>query len=169
MANTYYLIASNTVGSGGASSVTFSSIPQTYTDLVLKSSVRSTSTDNWLNISFNGTSATVNWSARWIGGTGTAANSSSSTNSTYSVLENDSTTTASTFSNSEIYIPNYTSANAKSLSLDNVFENNATAAQSFLMASLWNNTAAITSMTLTPSSVNIAQYSTFYLYGIKNS
>ena len=60
MANpTMTLIASNTVGSGGVASVTFSSIPATYTDLILKSSSRDTTTSvsAQINIQFNGDTA----------------------------------------------------------------------------------------------------------------
>ena len=44
MANTFQLISSTTVGAGGASSIDFTSIPSTYTDLVIKWSGRLTST-----------------------------------------------------------------------------------------------------------------------------
>ena len=82
---------------------------------------------------------------------------------------NGATATANTFANVSIYIPNYTSANYKSVSIDAVTENNATTAYAFLSAGLWSNTAAITSATITNSSGNYVQYSTAYLYGIKNS
>jgi hypothetical protein len=57
------------------------------------------------------------------------------------------TATANTFGNTEFYIPNYTSSNYKSFSVDGVTENNATAAFA-LYAGLWSNTAAITSFRL---------------------
>jgi hypothetical protein len=41
MANTYEAIATVTVGSGGATDIEFTSIPGTYTDLLIKSSLRS--------------------------------------------------------------------------------------------------------------------------------
>jgi hypothetical protein len=77
--------------------------------------------------------------------------------------------TASTFANNEVTIPNYTSSNFKSYSVDSVTENNATQAYAIFVAGLWSNTAAITSITLGLSSANFVQYSTAYLYGIKNS
>ena len=55
MANTYTLIASNTVGSGGAASISFSSIPSTYTDLLVKISTRdNTGSFNDMLLTFNG-------------------------------------------------------------------------------------------------------------------
>jgi len=56
MATTYTLISSVTVGSGGAATMTFSSIPQTYTDLLVRVSARNTSTSgSGLNMRFNST------------------------------------------------------------------------------------------------------------------
>jgi hypothetical protein len=84
---------------------------------------------------------------------------------------NRSTTTGSIFASGEIYIPNYTSANYKTVSTEGVEEDSvATTVYSELSTHTWANTAAITSLTLTPSgSGSFAQYSTFYLYGIANS
>lgn len=160
----YVLLEKITVGAAGASSVTFSGIPQTgYTDLVVKASARSTSTLAGIILSFNG--STANRTVRGLFGTGSSAVSYSGTD-TLGGIQNSSTFTASTFANSELYIPNYTSANFKSSSLDGVQENNATAANAFLVANLWSDTSAITSITLTSESASFAQYSTFYLYGV---
>jgi len=165
MANTYTLISSNTVGSGGVADITFSSIPATYTDLKLSYSMRNTAF--WSSISFNGSSA--NFSSRWLNGSGTAVNTGTRTDNTEFVLGELSTYTANTFTNGDIYIPNYAGATNKSFSIDAVNENNATLAYQHFGAGLRSNTAAITSITITPSSGNILEYSTFYLYGIKNS
>jgi hypothetical protein len=170
MANTYTQIASSTVGSGGVASITFSSIPSTYTDLVIKVSGRSAraaqQVDN-LFISFNG--STTSFTMKALSGNGTSA-SSVAYSSRYASFSLDAAgSTASTFSNHEIYIPNYTSANNKSYSVDSVSENNATGAQSDLVAGLWSSTAAITSIALQPEVSTWVQYSTFTLYGISNA
>ena len=166
MANTMTLIASYTVTSAQAS-YTFSSIPQTYTDLILKLSTRDGDTNGALtSVSFNG--LTTNLSARRIRGTGSAATSSTFASNIY-IQNSANGETANTFSNTEIYIPNYAGSNAKSVSADGVSENNATAAYMELDAGLWNSTAAITSITLTAAAPNYQVNSTFYLYGIKNS
>lgn len=173
MAN-YIKIASNTVGAGGVASVTFSSIPATYTDLVIRLSARTTTnpeSSNWTSyqISFNGSA--TSFTMKSVFGTGSAASSNTSSGGVSNIpgWTNSSVSTASTFSNGEIYIPNYASSNNKSFSGDNVSEMNATAAIAVLTAGLWSNTAAITSITLQPPSGNWDQYSTFILYGIKNS
>jgi hypothetical protein len=170
MANTYQLISSNTVGSGGVASVTFSSIPATYTDLLVKVSVRgSAATVNQsYRMTFNG-SSTANLTMKRLYGDGASAASDSGT----TAEGVGATATSDTFSNDEFYIPNYASSNAKSFSVDNVGENNATTAYALLNAGLWNPSpqAAITSIVFTAVGVggDLKQYSTFYLYGIKNS
>jgi hypothetical protein len=170
MPNTYTLLETITVGAAGASSVTFNSIPQTgYTDLVLKVSGRINSTNpGWYdaNITFNGVG--TSYSGRYLYGNGSATVSGSESSITIRCSSNAAT--ASTFGNAEVYIPNYTSANYKSVSIDQVGENNATLGLDMITASLWSNTAAISSMTLTPiTSTTWMQYSTFTLYGISNA
>jgi len=169
MANpTYNLIASQVVGSGGASSITFSSIPATYTDLKVVASCRDTRAvvSNTLTIAFN-TGGT--YSSKLLEGSGSAASSSNDTTGAVADI-NSASATANTFSNTEIYIPNYTSSNAKSFSADSVSETNGTTVYSSLIAGLWSGTGAITTIKLTPAvSASFVQYSTFYLYGINNS
>ena len=170
MANTMTLISSVTVGAGGTSSITFSSIASTYTDLKIVISSRVDVTSNyydWIKISFNGSSSGFTY--RELEGSGNVVGSYSGSGQ-LSAFSTAPTATANTFSNGEIYIPNYASSNNKSYSIDSVTENNATTAESTLNAGLWSNTAAITSITLTPNTgTNFVQYSNAYLYGIKNS
>jgi hypothetical protein len=170
MANTFELIASSTVGSGGAASIDFTSIPSTFTDLCVKLSGRSTATpaNPWTSVYsyFNNDTTGGNYTGRAVYGTGSAAGSEANG---VVLFASNGTATASTFANSELYIPNYTSSNAKSASADNGTESNATASLAYLGALLWSGTAAINRITLTPTSGNFAQYSTAYLYGVKNA
>jgi hypothetical protein len=161
-----------TVGSGGAADVTFSNIPQTYTDLVIKASTRNndsaSTSGSYYIIKFNGSS--TSFTNRYLRGNGSAASSA-----TFNQYAGNSVTTgqtASTFSNDEIYIPNYAGSTNKSYSADSVVENNATGAFSLLSAGLWSNTAAITSVTLEAANAGanpFQQYSTFTLYGISGA
>jgi hypothetical protein len=165
---TYTLIASNTVGSGGTASITFSSIPSTYTDLVLLMSLRQSGAGNNVRYSINGT--TTGYSERLLYGSGSSAGSISGSTTYFEfVYTNGSGETANSFGNLQVYIPNYAGSQNKSISVDSVYENNSAGATQALTAQLWSNTAAITSMTITPSTTNWLQYSTAYLYGIKNS
>ena len=162
------LIETKTVGSGGASYIEFTSIPQTYTDLLVKVSVRANGGSNThenYQLDFNGSSA--NQSYRDLFAAGSSPSSGTSTSYIYSFPAANAT--ASTFSNAEWYIPNYTSSNYKSISMDNTSENNATNGQTTLVAGLWSSTSAITSIRINNyNSNNFAQYSTASLYGISN-
>jgi len=173
MANTFELIASSTVGSGGTSTITFSSIPATYTDLCLKLSLRSGASafNDYILIQFNSSGGTA-YSDRQLTGSGSAASSANRSGNPYiyAIASSGASNTASTFSNGEIYIPNYAGSSNKSISLDAVNENNGTEAYANLTAGLWANSAAITSITITNNSAtNFVQYSTAYLYGVKSS
>jgi hypothetical protein len=162
--NTFTLIASSTVGSGGAASIDFTSIPQTYTDLQLVFSLRN-ATENDGTALYKINSSSSSFSCKILYGTGAAAASFSGNNT--AGLTDPNTYTSNTFSNGSLYLPNYAGSTYKSASGDAVNENNATTSYTFLTASLWSNTAAITSLSLYPISGNFVQYSTAYLYGIK--
>ena len=171
MANTYTLIQAQTLASAAAT-VTFSSIPATYTDLVLQLSARSTSASAYQNlqIEFNG-SAASNYSMTWLLGTGSAASSARQAATTEGWVGDidAATSTANTFASLEIYIPNYASSNKKPFSSFSVQETNATAANIKTQALLWGLTNAITSIRFKPDGGNLDIGSSFYLYGIKNS
>ena len=156
------------VGSGGVSSVTFSSIPQTYTDLQLVCSSRVDSSNGTVVWKFNTDTTASNYTEKYLSGNGSSAASGGSNNPWFS-HSNDNTTTTSTFENTSVYIPNYTNGNQKSVSVDTVSENNSTTAYAQFFAGIWTGTSAINAITLTPYSGNFTQYSTFYLYGVSNS
>jgi hypothetical protein len=168
MPNTFQLITSSTVGSGGAANIAFTSIPSTYTDLVIKISGRTNygSSVEGSTITFNGSST---YSARYLQGDGSSASSGSQ--SIFNVaLFNGASSTSSTFGNSEFYIPNYAGSAQKSGSGDGASENNATQAFAGLFAALSTLTSAINSITITPNAGgSFVQYSTAYLYGVKNA
>jgi hypothetical protein len=153
-----------TVGSGGSATIEFSSIPQTYTDLKIVVSARSTNADATDHLFVKPNNSAVNMTQRWIRGTGSAV--SSSTIVRFAIP--GATATASVFGNTELYFPNYNSANFKSFSGETVQENNTTEAFQYLCAFLWSDTTAITSLVLSLSNGNFAQYSTATLYGVAN-
>ena len=169
MANTLIPIQTVTVGAGGASDITFSNIPQTYTDLLLKVSFRTTSGGaNYTGeMTINGT--TTGYTGKDIVGTGASVTSNNRNYAFVYIGEvNGGASTSGTFTNKEIYIPNYTSSNYKSISIDSAFENNATTAYAQLEAILWSNNAAITSLKVFEETNSLAQYSTATLYGVSN-
>jgi len=168
MPNTFELIASSTVGVLGATSIDFTSIPSTFTDLSLKLSVRSdfATIGDTLYLELNGSA--LNFSSRYLRGSGSAADTS--TLQQFAGYADGANETANTFSNVELYFPNYLSSNNKSYSVDSVDENNATTAYQVLIAGLWSQTATINRVTVKLNTArSFVQYSTAYLYGVKNA
>jgi hypothetical protein len=176
MANTFELISSSTVGSGGSSSITFSSIPNTYTDLVVKLSARTADTGlvfDGVLLTFNGATSAFSYKLLYGGYPSSNSVASSGGSSVANITGQYGSTnlaTSNTFGSAEIYIPNYASSNYKSTSGDSVAENNGSANIVSLNSGLWSSTSAITSIRLvTNSAFNFVQYTTAYLYGVKSS
>ena len=170
------LIEAKTLTSAAAS-ITFSAIPQTYTDLKILVSARDDrsgqpNTDLSLQVGYNGTinTGSIYTNKQLYGSGSTVGSQSSSTTYAYLGMSNGPTSTANTFGNTEIYIPNYTSANNKSVSTDGVSENNATTAYAVLNANLISTSNPITDIKISAvyGSGNFESGSTFYLYGISN-
>lgn len=174
MPKQYACLAEVTVGAGGASTIDFTSIPSTYTDLLLKVSLRDSRSGANLNnvqVSLNGSSS--GYSERLLYGNGTAASTATNSGSTYWQYQYvpSASATASIFSNWEIYIPSYTNTSInKSGYIDSATENNATNSIVALNSVLWSNTSAVNRVTLNPDGAyTFPQYSTAYLYGITKS
>ena len=169
MPTTMKLIAKQTLGSAAAD-VTFSSIPSTYTDLYLVASARSARSliTDTLKVEFNG--STTGYSSRFLEGAGASGVSSSTISEIWGLTASGALSTANTFGNSEIYIPNYAGSTNKSVSGTGVQENNDGTAYMHAAASLWSNTAAITSIKIASRvGSNIVSGSSFFLYGITKS
>jgi len=176
MANTYNLIEAKTLGTAIAS-VEFSSIPQTYTDLLFKLSTRAASAGDWTNflIGFNGGTSNISW--RGLYAYGTTVGSNSGSGGLYRIVGNSASdgNTSNVFSNTELYIPDYTSTSkGKSVAYKGAVENDGTGNILDLGTVFWSpgTQAAITSVVFTNSASPTANFmvgSTFYLYGIKNS
>lgn len=169
MPSSRQLISSQVLGSTTAT-VTFSSIPGTYKDLILKISARTGRTDpDYILLTFNSdtTSSGTTYSDTYMLGSGSAATSGrdSSGATIYDVGIPGVNQTSNTFSSTEIYIPSYTASDNKPFSSFSVTENNATAADIWVGANLWKNTAAITQINMKAVSSFVAG-SSFYLYGL---
>ena len=167
---TYTLINSNVLSSSAAS-VTFSSIPATYTDLVLRVSARADSGDfREPYLTLNNLTTSI-YSFTRLYGTGSSVSTDRETANTpsnmYAMFINGSTSTGNTFGSLEIYIPSYTASQAKQISLFSAQENNTTAAYMEPAAQLVNTTAAINEVKFTYA--NMVAGSSFYLYGISNA
>lgn len=148
-----------------ASSITFSSIPQTYDGLYVVASCRSDRAEYFDNVRIKPNGSATNGTGRYLFGTGSSAVSGTEAYAFGYTAGNN--VTSNTFGNISIYIPNYTSSNYKSISTDGVGENNATSSVQAITASLWSDTSAITSLEIDQGDgSNWQTYSSFALYGI---
>lgn len=153
------------VGSGGSSYIDFNSIPQTFTDLVIKLSGRGTTGgENNITITFNGGGGTYTGKRLYGTGTGIASDSTAQ----WAGFSASSAHSSNTFSNTEIYIQNYKSSSAKSFNVHTANENASSSCLLGIGTQLWSGTSAISSIRLTPDNP-FAQYSTATLYGITSA
>jgi hypothetical protein len=163
------LIESKTATSSQAS-IEFVSIPQSFTDLVILISGRSTRAGevrDEFQIRFN--SNTANYSGRFLQGGGSGTPVTGTGNGTAAFTRVEATAagaTSNTFSNATVYIANYTGSTFKSITADMVTENNATEAYQKLVVGLWSDTSAITSILVFPEVGQIAAGTIISLYGI---
>ena len=155
------LIQTITLGSSAAT-IDFTSIPSTYTDLLLLVSARATSTSGAITLSLNNSAA--NFTGRLTSTDRSVGTVTSSTATTTIGITSISTDSANTFGNFRIYIPNYANAQQKSFTCEAVSETNSGSAHISTQIGLWADTSVINRVTLNLSS--FAQHSSASLYGI---
>lgn len=163
------LIATTTVGAGGAASIEFSSIPQTYTDLFLVISPRSLGGgyNAIMDMKINNDTS-VYYSGRSLYGTGSSAFTGSYTSNTFFRLGwiSGSASTANSFGSASLLISNYAGSENKTASWQCVSEHNDAATFQFFGTGLFPKTTAVSSLQLIENGGGFAQYSTASLYGI---
>lgn len=177
MANTYDLIQSYTLGSNTANGITFSSIPNTYTHLVINFSGRDTRSGTYaddLRIQINGNNGSYS-NARLYGASGgTGADGGTGVNNTYFGFVAGDTATASVFGNGTMIFPNYISSTTKN-GIQNSGANSLSATNDYQLGQnslISPVTSPITSITITgynAPSGTLSAGSTFFLYGLKNT
>lgn len=165
MANTYSKIQTVSVTDGSApQTLSFTSIPQNYTDLIIFVSARGTA-DSYFRIRPNG--ATTGLTGVYLRGNGSVTVANTFEPWAYVTTTTD---TAGVFSISQIYIANYASSSFyKPMSIENMTENNGAAAFQILQSGLWSSSTPITSLNLTMNTGGFSQYTKAILYGIRNS
>jgi hypothetical protein len=168
MPKTYEPISTQTLGSDTAT-VTFSSIPQTYTDLVVISNSRSTRASNSgdnLFLRFNSDSGT-NYSATTLEGNGSIAESTRFSPLSALLARIPATTaTAGVFSPTIMHIMNYTNVTTFKTTL---LKFQSVSESVGLNVGLWRNTAAITTVAFSANNGNLVSGSSFTLYGVKSA
>ena len=163
-ATSFESIATVTVGSGGASDVTFSSIPGTYSHLQLRGIVRST-TDTYVAITFNGVTGT-SYAEHNLSGDGSSAGAQAYSSRANTFISNPPTG-ANLFEAFVIDILDYANTNKyKTTRALNGADTNG-AGSINLSSGLFMDTTAITSIKIAMNTGTLAQYSHFALYGIK--
>jgi len=157
--------------SGSANAITFNNIPQTFTDIKIVISARSTyssAAQDYLTCWYNGDRSNIYTDTQiYSNGTTPVSNRDNSTNAINIGVYPAATSTSNTYCNIDFYMPNYTGSNYKSAISDYVHENNsATVFYNGLWATLYRSTNAITSITFYAGNGNFTSASTFSLYGI---
>ena len=160
------LIETKTLASA-TTAIQFNSIPQDGSDLLVLYNLRDTGTNGSFRVhetalSLNG--LTTGFTAVGLGGDGGASFGFPVTR--FAGWHPDAGSTSNTFGNTCLYLTNYTGSTNKSYSIEQVTENNGITAYASIVAGLWANTAAITSLTLTTQGTNLAIGSTASLYKI---
>jgi hypothetical protein len=165
MPTTYEPLATSTLGSAGT--ITFSSIPATYTDLRIVLVSKSVSSGANVQFRFNGDTAT-NYSFTYLRGNGTSASSYRETNKTFGYFSDQSSDTQPNLGTLDIF--SYTGSTFKTVLATFADDRNGSG-YVFNTVSLWRSTAAITSVSLSPSNFtdNFQSGTTATLYGIKNA
>jgi hypothetical protein len=161
-------LATITVGSGGTSTVTFSDIPGSYQHLQLRSIARWVSGNNFYSAYFRpGNDTTLaNYRTHYLYGSGAAA-AAGSAQQYYGTTGAPSNATASVFGANVLDLLDYASTSKnKVLRCFSGYDSNGSGF-AYLESTLYMNTAAITSITIT-GPVDFAQYSTFALYGVRS-
>jgi hypothetical protein len=157
---TYFPIATQTLGSV-TTTVSFTSIPSTYTDLVLISNPKMTTANTFFQTTYNSDTG-ANYSQTRMQVISSTASSARSLNDTYigMAFQNNNTDTGASI----MQIQNYSNTTTNKTAL---IRDNFAAYGVFARVALWRSTAAITSITLTMSSSTFAAGSQFTLYGIE--
>ena len=173
--SSYESIATANVGSGGIVSVTFSSIPATYTHLQIRGSVQASTTNQQYNnvrLELNSDTTNANYNIHLLYGQGSSALATTTQFPLIGYMQ-DKTSGANTYSGFIIDVLDYANTN-KYKTLRSLFGGDVNMAGGVLglQSELWMNTAAITTITLTATngtSPLFTQYSQWALYGIKGA
>lgn len=165
-----YPISETTIGAGGNQIMEWTSIPSTYTDLLLTISVRSSYAASYVSHRFRVNNDTGgNYNEKWLYGDGSSLYSYSQSGTTFITLGlNGSTSTSNSFTPINIYIPNYAGNKIKAFNFNYSTETNGTTSYPIMQSARWNSTDAISSLKIDMATGNTAvQYSSGTLYGIK--
>lgn len=159
-------IATQTVGSSGASTITFDNIPNTYSHLQLRMIARGPST-NYVTMRFNNDSGN-NYAGHFLYANGSSVSTASPATSTTLLLPSRAySATANYFGAAVTDILDYASTN-KNKTMRSLTGDDESPLIMFITG-LWMSTSAVTRIDLITQAGNFSQYSQFALYGIKGA
>jgi hypothetical protein len=169
----YDSIATVTVGSGGASSITFSSIPSTYQHLQVRGIARGTynlGATSAISMQLNGNTTIGDYSTHLLDGNGSSASVYGAADDYPQGASSNATAAANIFGAAVFDILDYTNTNKyKTVRVLSGNDNNGSGTLRFGSGAFYANTNAISSITLLSSSGNFTEYSSFALYGIRGN
>ena len=147
---------------GGSTSVTFSNIPQKYQDLYI---VYYGQGNGSITLSLNG--ASTGYTYTFLLGTGSSASSSRGTYSALPISGTSSYNPAGVFCSANTHILNYANTTTYKTTIGRSAADANGSGFTELIAGLWSNTSAITSLSVGINSSTFATGSTVTLYGIR--
>jgi hypothetical protein len=167
----YFPLGAVTVGSAGASSITFSSIPSTYKHLQIRGIIRQSAVGFDQALAQFNSDTGNNYSRHNLLGDGSTASAESgvSVNKVSFAVIPGSNQSASVFGATVVDILDYANTNKYKTTRTLAGVDNNGSGYDWFSSGLWQNTAAITTITITPGSGNFVQYTQLALYGIKGA
>ena len=171
--NSYESIATVLVGSGGSSSISFSSIPSNFKHLQIRCIMKKAGAgnDSFSLMTLNSDTGN-NYATHYLLGTGAVALAGANAPSVGNIFAGvtwgtGSSFSSSTFSAAVIDILDYTNTNKNTTVRTLTGTDGNGAGQVDLVSGVWLNTAAVTTINIAGNGGNFNQYSQFALYGIK--
>lgn len=161
-------LISTAFGTGSSGVIDFTSIPQTYKHLQIRYTAKNSSTATQINITMNSITSGV-YTRHSLLGNGSAVSSTSASASQTSIQLVESmanSTTANAVNSGVIDILDYTST-TKNKTIRGMYGMADNLTRVYLSSGLYNQTTAVSSVTLTASANNFSSLSRFSLYGIR--
>jgi hypothetical protein len=168
----YESIATTTVGSGGTSSVTFSSIPSGYTHLQIRGIARTNRATfpDPLKLNFNSDTGS-NYARHYLAGEGSSASADALSSQTFirNFIISSSAATSGVFGTFVVDVLDYAATSKyKTVRTLMGYDNNGDG-YIVLNSGLWSSTSAISSISFAGEFGTLQEYSSFALYGIKGA
>jgi hypothetical protein len=163
-----YELISTAFGTGSSGVITFSSIPQTYKHLQLRYTAKNSSSATQINLTMNGITSGVYMRHSMFGnGSSVQTGASSTSQSSIQLIESMANSTTSNSVNAGIIDFLDYASSTKNTTIKSLCGMADNLNRVYLLSGLYNQTTAVSSITLTASANNFSSLSRFSLYGIE--